>query len=107
MKVHSIAECSLGAFCNTFDLYLSDNRSWKPIFVFFLSGRLIQVLQYFIFNFSSDVKSGAAGDRGSDTNADQADVSEQQAGSALGPDWTSDLHLRGVEKVWVGTQSKR
>ena len=60
---------------------------------------------YFIFNFSSDVKSGAAGNRGSDTNADKTDVSEQPAGSALGPDWTSDLHLRGVEKVGVGVAS--
>ena len=35
MKVESIAEYSLGAFGNTFDLYywwLSDNRSWKTIF---------------------------------------------------------------------------
>ena len=62
---------------------------------------------YFILDFSSGVKSGATGDRGSDTTADQTDVSEQPAGSALGPDWTSDLHLRGVEKVWVETQSKR
>ena len=27
MKVESIAECSLGAFCNTFRPALSDNRS--------------------------------------------------------------------------------
>ena len=26
---------------------LNDNRSWKPIFVFFLSGRLRQVLLYY------------------------------------------------------------
>ena len=31
MKVESIAECSLGAFCNTFWPALSDNWSWKPI----------------------------------------------------------------------------
>ena len=47
MKIESIAECStwilqnatLGAFCNTFDLNLSDIRYWKPLLVFFLSGR--------------------------------------------------------------------
>ena len=27
MQIESIAECSNRAFCNTFDLHLSDNRS--------------------------------------------------------------------------------
>ena len=43
MKVESIAECSLGAFCNTWPA-LSNNQSWEPIFVFILSGHLRQVL---------------------------------------------------------------
>ena len=33
MKVENIAEC-----CNTFDLQLSDDWSWKPIFGLFESG---------------------------------------------------------------------
>ena len=41
MKIESIAECSmLQYFCQA----LSYKWSWKPIFVFFLSGRLRQVL---------------------------------------------------------------
>ena len=36
MQVKSIAECSLGAFCNTFDLHYAMS--------FFLSGLLRQVL---------------------------------------------------------------
>ena len=44
MKVESIAECSKGSIRQNFWPALSDNLSWKPILVFFLSGRLRQVL---------------------------------------------------------------
>ena len=40
MKVESIAECSLGAFCNTFDLHLAIIGLENQFLVFFLSGRL-------------------------------------------------------------------
>ena len=40
MKVESIAECSPWSILQYFWPALSDNRSWKPIFVFFLGGRL-------------------------------------------------------------------
>ena len=43
MKVESIEECSLQYFLPA----LSDNRPWKPILVFFLIGRLRQILLYF------------------------------------------------------------
>ena len=43
MKVESIAECSLGAFCNTFNLYWAI-IGLKTILVFYLGGRLRQVL---------------------------------------------------------------
>ena len=46
MKVEIIAECSLGAFCNTFDLHSAIICLEKPNFGLFLSGRLIQVLLY-------------------------------------------------------------
>ena len=46
MKVKSIAECSLWSILQYFWPALSNNRSWKPIFVFFLSGHLRQVLLY-------------------------------------------------------------
>ena len=46
MKVKSIAECSLGAFCNTFDLYSVIISLENQFVVFFLSGRLRQVLLY-------------------------------------------------------------
>ena len=48
MKVKSNAECSLpfGAFCNTFDLRLAIMGIENRILVFFLSGRLRQVLLY-------------------------------------------------------------
>ena len=46
MKVESIAECSLGAFCNTFDLHLAIISLEKQLLVFFLSGRLRHVLLY-------------------------------------------------------------
>ena len=42
MKVESIAECSLGAFCNTFDLH------YVVIGHLFWSGLLPQVLLYTI-----------------------------------------------------------
>ena len=45
MNVESIAECSLGAFCNTFDLHLVI-ISLEYQFVLFLSGRLRQVSLY-------------------------------------------------------------
>ena len=47
MKVKSIAECSPWSILQYFWPALSDNRSWKPILVFFLSGRLRQVLLYY------------------------------------------------------------
>ena len=40
-KVKSIAECSYGAFCNTFDLH-----DLRPLFYLFLSARLSQVSLY-------------------------------------------------------------
>ena len=47
MQVKSIAECSQGAFCNTFDLHYAiiglENTS---NFLFFLSGLLRQVLLF-------------------------------------------------------------
>ena len=43
MKVKSIAECSPWSILQYFWPALSDNQSWKPVFVFFLSGRLRQV----------------------------------------------------------------
>ena len=48
MKVKSIAGCSLGAFCSTFELHLAIISLKKPILVFFLSGRLRQVLLYIV-----------------------------------------------------------
>ena len=35
MQVESIAECSFGAFCNTFDLYLAINGLENQSLVFF------------------------------------------------------------------------
>ena len=46
MKVKSIAECSRWSILQYFWPALSDNLSWKPVFVFFLSGCLRQVLLY-------------------------------------------------------------
>ena len=46
MKVESFAECSLGAFCNTFDLHLAIIGLKKQFLVFYLSGRLRQILLY-------------------------------------------------------------
>ena len=52
MKVESIAECSLRMLSWSILQYfwpaLSDNQSWKPILVFFLSGHLRQILLYSI-----------------------------------------------------------
>ena len=42
MEVKSIVECSLGAFCNTFDLHLTITSIENQFLVFFLSGRLRQ-----------------------------------------------------------------
>ena len=47
MKVESIAECSLGAFCNTFDLHEGIFGLENQLLVSFLSGRSGQVLLYF------------------------------------------------------------
>ena len=47
MKVESIAECSKRAFCNTFDLHYAVIGRKSQFSVFFLSGRLRQVLLYF------------------------------------------------------------
>ena len=44
MKVESIAECSLGAFCNTFDLHKAINGLENQFFGLLLSGHLKQVL---------------------------------------------------------------
>ena len=44
MKVESIAECSLGAFCNTFDLHKVIIVLENQIFDFFLGDHLRQVL---------------------------------------------------------------
>ena len=43
MKVESIAEWSLGAFCNTVDLHLAVIGLENQFLVFFLSGCLRQV----------------------------------------------------------------
>ena len=57
MKVESIAECSLGAFCNTFDLhYAIIGLEKQNNFLSFLSGLLRQVLLYtvqWLFNLRS------------------------------------------------------
>ena len=47
MKVESIAECSPWSILQYFWPALSGYRSWKPVFVFFLSDRLRQVLLQF------------------------------------------------------------
>ena len=46
MKIESIAKCSRWSILQYFRPSLSDNRYSKTIFVFFLSGRLRQVLLY-------------------------------------------------------------
>ena len=45
MQVESIAECSLWIILQYIWPALSDNRSLKLILVFFVSGRLRQILQ--------------------------------------------------------------
>ena len=47
MKVQSIAECSIGALCNMFDLHLAIISIENQFLVFFLSGRLRQVVLYY------------------------------------------------------------
>ena len=49
MKVESIAECSLGAFCDTFDLHKARINLENQFLVFFLSGCLRQVLLFLFF----------------------------------------------------------
>ena len=44
MKVESIAECPLGAFCNTFDLHYAIIGLENQYIAFFLSDSLRQVL---------------------------------------------------------------
>ena len=51
MKVENIAECSPWSILQYVWPALSDNLSWKPILVFFLSAHLRQVLLYSIKNF--------------------------------------------------------
>ena len=46
MKVEIIAECTLGAYCNTFDLHSAKISPESQCLVFFWSGRLRQVLMY-------------------------------------------------------------
>ena len=46
MQIKSIAECSKGAFCNTFDLYYATYLSLRSLFCLFLSGCFTQVLLY-------------------------------------------------------------
>ena len=55
MNVESIAECSLGAFCNTFDLHEAINGLENEILVFFLSDHLRQVILYVYFTVSAQV----------------------------------------------------
>ena len=43
MKVESIAECSMGAFCNTFDLYLAIIDIENQFLVFFFHLRQVHV----------------------------------------------------------------
>ena len=47
MKVVSIAACSLGTFCNTFDLHYEKIGLENRFLDFFLSDRLRQVLLYY------------------------------------------------------------
>ena len=46
MKVKSIAECSIGAFCNTFDLHKAIIGLESQFVVFFLSCGLRKVVLY-------------------------------------------------------------
>ena len=59
MQVESIAECSRGAFCNTFDLHYAiiGLEKTNNFFVFLLSGLLRQVLQLTIkFQWVSNLR---------------------------------------------------
>ena len=61
MKVESIAECSPWSILQYFWPALSDNWSWKPIFVLYESGRFTQVLLYqqtYVVSFSSCLNGG-------------------------------------------------
>ena len=49
MQVKSIAECSLGAFCNIFDLHYVIIDHENQFLVFSLSGRFRQVFFFFFF----------------------------------------------------------
>ena len=51
MQVKSIAECSKRAFCNTFNLHLVIIGLENQFLVFFLIGRLRQVLLYINYVF--------------------------------------------------------
>ena len=51
MKVERIVECSPWSILQYFWPALSDNRSLKPILVFFFCGRLRQVLLYIPFSY--------------------------------------------------------
>ena len=59
MKVESIAECSFGAFCNTFDLHLAIIGLENQFSVFFFSGRLKQVLLYLVGNLKHRFSRGS------------------------------------------------
>ena len=48
MTVESIAECSPWSILQYFWPALSNNRSWKPILVFFLSGRIKYEISSFV-----------------------------------------------------------
>ena len=48
MKVESIAECSLGAFCNTFDPHKAIIGIEYQVLIIFQSGRFRQILLYML-----------------------------------------------------------
>ena len=52
MKVKVLQNAPLGAFCNTFDLHEAIIGLENQFFVFFLSGRLRQILLYILTLFS-------------------------------------------------------
>ena len=65
---------------------LSDNRSWKPILVFILSGRLIQVLLYTLYTYASP--------RCTRTYL------QYVAPNALSTECTNDMH-KGAFNIWA------
>ena len=67
MKVESIAECSKRAFCNIFDLHQAIIRLENQYLVFFLSGRLRQVLLY-LFQGIRGTKVKFLGEQGNKDN---------------------------------------